>query len=191
MPTQVSDEPEILKLLEEIRRKAQIVKHAHFVAATRKQKWRDYLSVPVVLINLFLASAFAVLVSKELPEGWKWGAAVLGLVGAMLNGLQAHYNLRKVHELHRSIANRYRSVEQRCQGAIARFRDGIYDLKKIDERHQKLEDEYNKISNDADQAPITSVDHAIAVKTADDDDKILRRPSAKIAIIGAAAHSAD
>ena len=155
------DESSCVVVLDKIRCRSGIQKYVHFSAADRSQRLRDWLSVPVVVINLVLGSTFFVFVGREMPPEAKWIGAIAALVAAVLGGIQTYFNLKKANDLHRSVANRYLAISRECEVLIAQHRDGLVDLHKVSERLLPINSEYQKVSKDAESVPTTSADYIL------------------------------
>lgn len=164
-------EPESIIVLDKIRCRSAIQKYAHFSAAGRGQRFRDWLSIPAIAINLILGSMFFVLVSREIPSEAKWVGAFGALIAAVLGGVQTYFNLKKTNDLHRSVANQYLQVSRRCEVLIAKYRDKLSTLEKIVEEIGAIDAAYQQACKEAESVPTSPVDFETARKKFNDEEK--------------------
>ncbi|HEY9626094.1 MAG TPA: SLATT domain-containing protein [Coleofasciculaceae cyanobacterium] len=150
--------PNILALLEKLRKNSHLGKHKHFSAADRCRHYNTYLGIPVVIINVLLGSLLFANLSEQIPTPMKWLGAFLALTAAVLSGLQTFLNFQKAFEAHRRVANQYLSIARDCERLIVLFQDNLIQLSDLAKKVEEVNEKYNKVNAEAEAFPTNNSD---------------------------------
>lgn len=115
-------------------------KKKHFNAADRKRRIRLWLSIPVVVINTALGSLLMTILEENSPSVFRWVAATLAIVAAILSAVSTFLDLAKQVEGHRRVGNKYLAVAKQSQRLLAYKADGLIDKAEMIKRLEHLAD---------------------------------------------------
>lgn len=164
-----------MAFLAEMDRNANLSKYVHFNEADRQLRHFRTLSVPVILINIVLSSAFFFSVTDGLPVYVTWVSAFLALIAASLATLTLFFGFERRSESHRRLANKYLALAKECQFVAAGFTDDIYTKDQIAEKITQIRERYDDINSDAEGYPTAPTSYAKALES-----EKLRRADIKI-----------
>ncbi len=113
-------------------------KKKHFNAAERKDKQRLWLNLTVIVINIALGSLLFSILQEGSPVIFKWIAATLLFVAAILSGVSTFFDLAKQVEGHRRVGNKYIAVVKGCERLIAFYQDRLVQETEVKTRLEEL-----------------------------------------------------
>lgn len=140
----------LLEQVKKIRVNALYGKKKHFNAADRKEKYQLRFEVSALIINVVVTSALFKIASEDMsPSLFKYGAAVVALLAAILGALQKYFQFSYQVCGHRAIANRYLALHKKCSVMKCAILDGVISGESILEKVNTLLDDLNQTNVDA------------------------------------------
>lgn len=136
-------------LLSEMIRNTSISRFRHFYEAERHNLFNRWLSVPVVLINITLGSAFFALLDNDIPDEAKWAAAALALIAALLSGILAFFNFNKSFVEHRILANKYLEIMRKLEKINAFCKDKTINEKDYHDELNTIHEQYLDLNHES------------------------------------------
>ena len=124
-------------------------KKKHFNAADRKRGYRLWLNIPILVINAVLGSLLMTILEESSPDVFKWVAAILAILAAVLSAITIFLDLAKQVEGHRRVGNKYLAVAKQSQRLLAYEADGLVDNAEMVKRLEHLADSNNEANREA------------------------------------------
>ena len=121
-----------LELILSWRDRASLAREAHFNSANYYGKLHHWFGIPVVVLTTLVATGIFTTLQESDDINWRIITSLLGVLAAILSGLQTFFNYQGTSESHRTIANRYsalireleyRQIETKKQEALIQFLD--------------------------------------------------------------------
>jgi len=139
-----------IKEIKKLRTDALYGKKKHFNAADRKRKYRLWLNIPVIIINILLGGSLIFTLLKEAsPEVAKIGAAIFSFLAAIMVGISIFFNFSKQVEGHNKVGNKYLKVVRGCDHLLALFTDDLIQKEELVERFKQLDEINTEANRDA------------------------------------------
>lgn len=140
--------PYTVEVLDKLRWNAHLGKHKHFEAARVGRRNHVSFGVPVVLINVLLASVLFAFIGEDgvFPQWGKWAGASLTLLAAVLSAVQTFFNFEKEYMEHRAVANEYLGIARECERLLALHFDNLLPLTDLSSHIERINGEYGKIN---------------------------------------------
>jgi uncharacterized membrane protein len=135
--------------IEQLKVDALYGKKKHFNAADRKRRARLWLNIPVVIINAVLGSLLMSILEESSPDVFKWLAATLAIVAAVLSAISIFLDLAKQVEGHRRVGNKYIAVAKQCQRLLAYQADGLISDSEMVKRLENLAESNDEANREA------------------------------------------
>jgi hypothetical protein len=155
----VSAKEATIKRLKQLRADANYGKKRQFNAAKRKDACHNGLGVPVVILTIIIGAGFFATLREDFPDIMKYIGGGLGLLSALLAGLQTYFRFMAVAEGHRRIGTRYLAVAKKCSNVIAYCEDGMCRGEQLQAELDKLTGEYLSVAEDARAFPTSAQDY--------------------------------
>lgn len=140
-------------------------KKKHFNAGDRKDRLANWLTIPVVIINVLIGSTLFGLLKESVPEWTKWAGAFLAFVAAVLAGLQGYFGLHKAAAGHRTVGTRYLALMKACDMKLAFITDGLLGEGVLRDEVNALATELDSINLDAQSYTTNQTDIDLARKS--------------------------
>ena len=111
-----------LQLVVSWKHRASLAQEAHFNTANYYGKLHHWFGIPVVVLTTLVGTGIFTTLHESDDLNWRIITSILGVLAAILAGLQTFFNYQGISENHKTIANRYsaliRELEYRRIGTI-------------------------------------------------------------------------
>jgi len=161
-----------IKRVKRLRTDAIYGKKAQFNAAERKDAYHNGLGAPVIIFTIIVGGGFFATLLKDFPDKMKYVGGGLGLLSAVLAGLQTYHRFSAIAEGHRSIGTRYLAVAKKCGNVIAYSKDGSYSDEQLQAKVDQLTEEYGTVAQDANGFPTSDRDYRRARRGVRDGEEV-------------------
>ncbi|MBN2389741.1 MAG: DUF4231 domain-containing protein [Anaerolineae bacterium] len=139
-------------LLKDWKRRIEINQQAHYLAATRYNKYHYWIGFPAII----LATIAGATLLAEAKEPWiRVSVGIVGLIAAVLSAIQTFYSHAKRAEAHRSVASRLGQVKREIE-----ILESMSPPKKSEQARivQQINERLSEIDKEAPVVDFSSVD---------------------------------
>ena len=140
-------------------------KKKHFNAADRKYRYRLWVTMPVIIINVLIGSTLFSILQESSPYYVKVSLAILSIFAAILTGLSAFLDFAKQVEGHRRVGNKYLAVVKGCERLIACYKDNLMKPEEIVKKLEQIACDCDEANKEAEAFNINDKDYKRAQKS--------------------------
>lgn len=121
------------------RHNASLAREAHFNSANYYGKLHHWFGIPVVILTTLVGTGVFTTLQESNDVNWRIATSILGVLAAILAGLQTFFNYQGISENHRTIANRYSALIKELEYQHIKSKDYEALMKFLDEWRVKYD----------------------------------------------------